>query len=93
MKQKLCFFLGDITRSGGTERVASQIANALAGDGAYDVCLLRLVERIMDGSSNYELVASDQLVGAAGTYNSPKTGSPYDEQSKEFSGKNKKGEE
>ena len=45
MKQKLCFFLGDITRSGGTERVASQIANALAGDGAYDVCLLSLVEQ------------------------------------------------
>lgn len=45
MKQKLCFFLGDITRSGGTERVASQIANALAGDGAYDICLLSLVEQ------------------------------------------------
>ena len=29
MKKKICFFSGDITRSGGTERVAVQLANGL----------------------------------------------------------------
>ena len=48
--------------------------------------LLRYLEKVLDGSDNYELVAVDQLVTAAGTYNNPKTGSPYDEQSKEFKG-------
>lgn len=45
MKKKICFFSGDITRSGGTERVSSCVANALAQDGAYEVCFLSLVEQ------------------------------------------------
>ena len=43
MKKKICFFSGDITRSGGTERVSSQIANELAKDGAGEICFLGLV--------------------------------------------------
>ena len=45
--------------------------------------LLRALERKMDGSDNYELVSDDQLVMAAGTYNHPDRGSPYDERHKE----------
>lgn len=45
MKKKICFFSGDITRSGGTERVSSQIANELAKDGAWEICFLSLVEQ------------------------------------------------
>ena len=45
--------------------------------------LLRWLEKRMDGSSNYDLVNEDQLVGAAGTYNHPAKGSPSDEHSKE----------
>ena len=37
MKKKICFFSGDITRSGGTERVSAQIANELAKDGAWEI--------------------------------------------------------
>ncbi len=48
--------------------------------------LLRWLEKKMDGSDNYELAASDQLVMSAGTYNSPRTGSPYDEKNREFGG-------
>lgn len=44
--------------------------------------LLRLIEKKMDGSDSYELVNDDQLVMAAGTYNSPKRGSPFDEQAR-----------
>jgi len=47
--------------------------------------LLRWVEKKLAGSESYELAAGDQLVMAAGTYNSPAKGSPFDEQSKEFS--------
>ena len=46
--------------------------------------ILRWLEKRMDGSDNYELVNADQLVGAAGTYNHPAKGSPYDERSKEY---------
>ena len=46
--------------------------------------LLRWFERKLAGSESYELAAGDQLVMAAGTYNSPVKGSPFDEQSKEF---------
>lgn len=46
MRKKICFFSGDITRCGGTERVSSQIANALAKEGIYEVCFLSLVEQI-----------------------------------------------
>lgn len=48
MKKRICFFSGDITRSGGTERAASQVANELAKDGAYEVCFLSLVEQKED---------------------------------------------
>lgn len=44
MKKKICFFSGDITRSGGTERVAVQLANKLLQDGAYDVCFVSLTQ-------------------------------------------------
>ncbi len=53
--------------------------------------LLRWLEKRMDGSANYELVNEDQLVGAAGTYNHPAKGSPYDERSKEL-GESTRGE-
>lgn len=46
--------------------------------------LLRFVERKMDGADNYELVQVDSLTMTAGTYNHPKRGSNFDEQSKEF---------
>lgn len=45
MKKRICFFSGDITRSGGTERVAIQLANALKKDGTYDICFLSLAEQ------------------------------------------------
>jgi len=43
--KKICFFSGDITRSGGTERVAVLIANGLAQQGKYEVIFLSLVEQ------------------------------------------------
>ena len=46
--------------------------------------ILRWLERRMDGSDSYELVADDQLVMAAGTYTHPDRGSPFDERSKEY---------
>ena len=46
--------------------------------------ILRLMEKHMDGKGNYQLVNEDQLVGAAGTYNHPAKGSPFDEHSKEY---------
>ena len=48
---------------------------------------LRWVEKLMDGSANYELVQGDSLTMTAGTYNHPKRGSNFDEQSKEYKGK------
>ena len=45
MSKKICFFSGDITRSGGTERVAVQLANALQADEAYDICIISLTEQ------------------------------------------------
>ena len=45
MRKKICFFSGDITRSGGTERVAVQLANALVEEGIYDICFISLVEQ------------------------------------------------
>ncbi len=44
--------------------------------------LLRLLEKILDGSDNYELVNEDQLVMAAGTYTHPDRGTPFDEHHK-----------
>ena len=45
--------------------------------------LLRLLEKVLDGADNYELVQSDQLTMAAGTYSHPDRGTPFDERSKE----------
>lgn len=45
MRGKICFFSGDITRSGGTERVATRLANALEEDGSYEICIVSLVEK------------------------------------------------
>lgn len=45
MRRKICFFSGDITRSGGTERVAVQLANALQEDNTYDICFLSLTHQ------------------------------------------------
>lgn len=45
--------------------------------------LLRLIEKRMDGSDNYELVQVDTLTMAAGTYSHPNRGTPFDEHSKE----------
>lgn len=44
-KIKICFFSGDITRSGGTERVGSVITNELAKDDRFDICILSLWEK------------------------------------------------
>ena len=46
--------------------------------------LLRLVEKMMDGSDSYELVQADQLTMTAGTYSHPDKGTPFDERSKEY---------
>lgn len=40
----ICFFTGDITRCGGTERAAVSLANALAERGTYRVLILSLWE-------------------------------------------------
>ena len=45
MRKKVCFFSGDITRSGGTERVAVQLANALQEDHIYEICVISLTEQ------------------------------------------------
>ena len=46
--KKICFFSGDITRSGGTERVAAMIANGLQQTGRYEIVFLSLVEKNKD---------------------------------------------
>ncbi len=46
--------------------------------------LLRLVEKLMDGSDSYELVQEDHLTMTAGTYSHPDRGTPFDEHSKEY---------
>ena len=46
---------------------------------------LRWLEKWLDGADNYELVSVDSLAMSAGTYSHPDRGSPFDEQSKEFS--------
>lgn len=43
--KKLCFFSGDITRSGGIEKVSAIIANELALSKKYEVCFLSLCEQ------------------------------------------------
>ncbi|WP_302626651.1 glycosyltransferase family 4 protein [uncultured Eubacterium sp.] len=44
-KKRVCFFSGDITRSGGTERVSSIIANELQQYNKFDLCFLSLFEK------------------------------------------------
>lgn len=44
-QMKWIFFSGDITRSGGTEKVATMIANALAAENKYDVVFLSLMQQ------------------------------------------------
>ena len=44
-KKKICFFSGDITRSGGTERVAILIANELNKDENYEISFVSLIEK------------------------------------------------
>ena len=46
--------------------------------------LLRLLEKHLDGSSNYELAQADPLTMTAGTYTHPDRGTPFDEHSKEY---------
>ena len=46
---------------------------------------LRWLEKWLDGADNYELVSVDSLAMSAGTYSHPDRGTPFDEQSKEFS--------
>lgn len=41
----ICFFSGDITRGGGTERVSAMIANALSAQGKYKIIFLSLTEQ------------------------------------------------
>lgn len=43
--KKICFFSGDITRNGGTERVAVMIANELAKQEQFEICFLSLCEQ------------------------------------------------
>ena len=45
--------------------------------------ILRLVEKLMDGSDNYELVQEDALAMSAGTYSHPDRRSPFDERNPE----------
>ena len=45
--------------------------------------LLRLVEKLLDGKSSYELVQTDSLTMTAGTYNHPDR-KPFAEQSREY---------
>ncbi len=44
-KTNICFFSGDITRSGGTERVATIIANELCKNKEYNISIINLEER------------------------------------------------
>ena len=59
--------------------MAGYLAMTLIASG-----ILRLIEKLMDGSDSYELVQEDPLTMTAGTNSHPKRGSNYDEQSKEF---------
>ena len=47
--------------------------------------LLRLVEKLLDGKSSYKLASEDALAMSAGTYSHPSRGTPFDEQSREYS--------
>ncbi len=43
--KKICFFSGDITRNGGTEKVSILIANELKRQGKYEIFFLSLTEQ------------------------------------------------
>ena len=45
VKKKICFFSGDITRSGGTERVTLLIIQKLKALEKYDISILSIVEQ------------------------------------------------
>lgn len=45
VKKKICFFSGDITRNGGTERVTLLIIQKLKELGKYDISILSIVEQ------------------------------------------------
>ena len=51
--------------------------------------LLHWVEKLMDGADSYELVQVDSLTMSAGTYSHPDRGTPFDERSKEYRGREK----
>ncbi len=60
--ETICFFSGDITRSGGTERVSTMIANGLAAQKKYRILFLSLTEQgdslffpLNDGIEHYAL--------------------------------------
>ena len=54
--------------------------------------LLRLLEKRLDGSDNYELVSADALAMSAGTYSHPSRKTPFDERSGEFGSGRPKGD-
>lgn len=60
--KKICFFSGDITNGGGTERVGTIIANELSKNDKYDISFVSLVEKqehpffeIYDNINRYSL--------------------------------------
>ena len=53
---KICFFTGDITRAGGTERVSTVIANGLAQTSKYEIHILSIVEQ--NSSPHFPLSAT-----------------------------------
>ena len=65
--KKICFFSGDITRSGGTERVAAMIANGLQQTGRYEIVFLSLVEKNKDTFFRWILRFPDMLWGKNGS--------------------------
>ena len=54
--KRICFFSGDVTRNGGTERVAVTIANELAKKPETEVCFLSLVEQ--KDAPSYEIASN-----------------------------------
>ncbi len=66
-KKRICFFSGDITRSGGTERVSAQIMNALCGD--YDVYVVSLAESV-----NEPFYAIDDSIARTSLFEEPPDG-------------------
>ena len=53
---RICFFSGDVTRNGGTERVSVTVANELAKDERFQISFLSLVEQRKD--PHYEIAPS-----------------------------------